>query len=314
MQSADTPADIFFHAKDWVGGSERPAEGLLVVYEEIHVGGKGPRGVAVRPVGQGIALQSRKSRSSSRRSAEAADGHAAPMIVLMVAYAVFLGWAAYAGRVSVAAALAVLPVSAVTFLAYWRDKGAAERGAWRTSEQTLHVMSLIGGWPGAWFAQRLLRTQVAREVVSRGLLGHGDRARGRDHRLGIPLTATCAQGSAFVVLPAAAACASRWVLLGVEGKLRLRCLVQVDAEYCRHPNQVEQHVGELFTGACEAPSVLRYVPRLLFSEPLEDLGKLAHLSGQRHDEVLRRVELLPVSFARKRLQRLGEPGRVDESG
>ncbi|MCY1264823.1 hypothetical protein D9M68_167630 [compost metagenome] len=48
-------------------------------------------------------------------------------------------------------------LSAAAFLAYWRDKRSAEQGAWRTPEQTLHLLELLGGWPGALLAQRALR-------------------------------------------------------------------------------------------------------------------------------------------------------------
>lgn len=50
-----------------------------------------------------------------------------------------------------------LMMSLVTFIAYAVDKRAAVRGAWRTPESTLHTLELLGGWPGAWLAQRLLR-------------------------------------------------------------------------------------------------------------------------------------------------------------
>lgn len=51
----------------------------------------------------------------------------------------------------------VLLASAVSFIAMWRDKRAAERGRWRTPESTLHLLELAGGWPGSFAAQRLLR-------------------------------------------------------------------------------------------------------------------------------------------------------------
>ena len=50
-----------------------------------------------------------------------------------------------------------MSVSLITYLAYAFDKSKAQRGDWRTSEDTLHVFSLIGGWPGAAIAQQLLR-------------------------------------------------------------------------------------------------------------------------------------------------------------
>lgn len=48
-------------------------------------------------------------------------------------------------------------LSLVTFIAYALDKAAARKGSWRTPESTLHLLSLLGGWPGALVAQRKLR-------------------------------------------------------------------------------------------------------------------------------------------------------------
>ena len=76
IRSPDTSADVFFHVRDFKGAAA-PREGLAVVYEEIHVGGKGPRAMAVHPAAhQGAAppspLASHRSTSTStphRRSA-----------------------------------------------------------------------------------------------------------------------------------------------------------------------------------------------------------------------------------------------------
>jgi len=45
-------------------------------------------------------------------------------------------------------------LSAVTVLAYRSDKAAAQQGRWRTQESALHLLSLMGGWPGALIAQQ----------------------------------------------------------------------------------------------------------------------------------------------------------------
>lgn len=47
--------------------------------------------------------------------------------------------------------------SVCAFVVYWRDKRAAKNNRWRTPESTLHLLSLLGGWPGALVAQRVLR-------------------------------------------------------------------------------------------------------------------------------------------------------------
>ncbi|MEW6646001.1 MAG: DUF1294 domain-containing protein [Pseudomonadota bacterium] len=49
------------------------------------------------------------------------------------------------------------PLSLVTFLVYARDKAAARRQDRRTPEKYLHLLALLGGWPGAWCAQQWLR-------------------------------------------------------------------------------------------------------------------------------------------------------------
>jgi uncharacterized membrane protein YsdA (DUF1294 family) len=50
-----------------------------------------------------------------------------------------------------------LLVSLLTFGAYALDKLAAIRGRRRWPESSLHLLELLGGWPGALAAQRTLR-------------------------------------------------------------------------------------------------------------------------------------------------------------
>jgi len=59
--------------------------------------------------------------------------------------------------------LAYLVVSVTTFAAYALDKIAAEKGNWRTSESTLHLLALVGGWPGALLAQSRLRHKTRKQ-------------------------------------------------------------------------------------------------------------------------------------------------------
>lgn len=46
-----------------------------------------------------------------------------------------------------------LLLSMLALVMYRRDKAAALRRRRRISERSLHLVSLLGGWPGAWFAQ-----------------------------------------------------------------------------------------------------------------------------------------------------------------
>lgn len=48
-------------------------------------------------------------------------------------------------------------VSVIAYVVYAIDKKAAIKQRRRVSEKTLHLLSLVGGWPGAWIAQQRLR-------------------------------------------------------------------------------------------------------------------------------------------------------------
>ena len=58
--------------------------------------------------------------------------------------------------------IALASVSLFTFLIYAADKSRAKTGDWRIAEIVLHVLALIGGWPGAFVAQRWLRHKNAK--------------------------------------------------------------------------------------------------------------------------------------------------------
>lgn len=47
-------------------------------------------------------------------------------------------------------------MSLITFVFYAFDKSAAKNGRWRISEKTLHLLSLFGGWTGAFCGQKWL--------------------------------------------------------------------------------------------------------------------------------------------------------------
>jgi uncharacterized membrane protein YsdA (DUF1294 family) len=62
-------------------------------------------------------------------------------------------------RVLVAAPIVL---SVITFFVYRTDKRRAEAGEWRIPESTLHFAELIGGWPGAFLAQRQYRHKTSK--------------------------------------------------------------------------------------------------------------------------------------------------------
>ena len=73
------------------------------------------------------------------------------------AFAVVYAVLATQFRVSPWFALAYVVLSAACLMAYAFDKSAAVAGRWRSSERSLLVFGLLGGWPGGLLAQQLLR-------------------------------------------------------------------------------------------------------------------------------------------------------------
>jgi uncharacterized membrane protein YsdA (DUF1294 family) len=55
-----------------------------------------------------------------------------------------------------------LSLSVVAFFVYRSDKRSAQAGEWRVPEATLHFIALIGGWPGAFLAQRVFRHKTSK--------------------------------------------------------------------------------------------------------------------------------------------------------
>ncbi len=60
-------------------------------------------------------------------------------------------------------------VNVAAFCAFARDKQQARRRGRRTSEVALLSAALIGGWPGAKFAQRCLRHKTRKQPFGRRL-------------------------------------------------------------------------------------------------------------------------------------------------
>jgi uncharacterized membrane protein YsdA (DUF1294 family)/cold shock CspA family protein len=167
IRSGAVAQDVFMHVRDYRSSlGEAPRQGLRVTFEDVHVGGKGPRAVAVQAVAPSGAGKARHEaerapsparRRGARQTTRASNSGAWWAVPLMAAYGLGLTWLVWGRQLP----WWVLPASALlnlaAFFAYWQDKYAAQKGRWRVKEETLHLWSLAGGWGGAWFAQQVLR-------------------------------------------------------------------------------------------------------------------------------------------------------------
>ncbi|MDX1505145.1 MAG: DUF1294 domain-containing protein [Spongiibacter sp.] len=76
---------------------------------------------------------------------------------LIVIFLVTLIASYYLGYTPILVSMLFLVASGVAYLAYAKDKASAKSGDWRVSENTLHIISVFCGWPGAIIAQEKLR-------------------------------------------------------------------------------------------------------------------------------------------------------------
>lgn len=106
---------------------------------------------------RGRARAERVAFVGQRSAAVASREHSNVSLVMAAAFLVFVAGLTLAGRLPFTVLWLYLAASSVAFAAYALDKSAARRDQWRTQESTLHLFALVGGWPGALAAQRLLR-------------------------------------------------------------------------------------------------------------------------------------------------------------
>lgn len=145
----DGAADVFLHVRGVARGMDIPEAGSRVEYElETTPEGK-TRARNTMP--SGLSARDRR-RATSPGPRASAFGFVAILAFLVLYLIVAAVWSPPYWAPAV-----YIGTSAAAFLVYGIDKAAAREGAWRTSESTLIVLGLIGGWPGAIVAQQLLR-------------------------------------------------------------------------------------------------------------------------------------------------------------
>ncbi|MDJ0740624.1 MAG: cold shock and DUF1294 domain-containing protein [Gammaproteobacteria bacterium] len=140
----------FMHIKALANRARRPAVGDIVTYT-LSADARGrPRADAA--VIAGVAHAARPNRRPGTLPQLAA-----------VAFLVLVAGAAAVSAVPLPVLAIYVAVSVITIAAYALDKMAAKQGDWRTSESTLHLLALAGGWPGALIAQGRLRHKTRKQ-------------------------------------------------------------------------------------------------------------------------------------------------------
>ncbi len=156
IQPNDTnKARVFLHIKEFSRPGPRPIVGCALDYQ-VALDGQG-RYRATQVVYL-KASQTQKNVVNNVKVFKTKDIQVkSPMVIVIVIYIVVLGVLAAIGRLPALLPIFLILMNVVCYWFYSQDKEAAQLGNRRVPEQTLHVLSFLGGWPAAWLAQQRLR-------------------------------------------------------------------------------------------------------------------------------------------------------------
>jgi len=149
---------FFVHVNDFSNGQRRPAISDLITFEMGR--DKSGRNAAINVALVMTPQQrvQREQRAQQRVAAQSSAYYLAAFWILLLC----VGTAAR--QLPWQFTLAVVVLSVITYGVYSGDKHASETARRRrTPENTLHMLALMGGWPGAAIAQQRLRHKTAKQ-------------------------------------------------------------------------------------------------------------------------------------------------------
>lgn len=150
-----TPLDggprAFVHVSRFPGDLRRPMLNDLLIYSVAY----DERG---RPQADDVSFLT----PAHAKHEGAGSGPLVPVVVAGV-FCVVLVAAVILGGVPSAFLGSYAFMSVLLYVMYAADKSAAQAGRWRTSEASLHLVALLGGWPGGLIARHALRHKTIKQ-------------------------------------------------------------------------------------------------------------------------------------------------------
>ncbi len=142
----------FVHIKAFNPRSRRPVNGEVITYESVRENNNRYKAENIK-----FARDAKASNNRSKPKNESFFG------VFTMFFCIGLLVSVFVGKLPVIIVGLYIVMSLIAFIVYAVDKSAAQNGRWRTEESILHLISIIGGWPGAYFAQAKLRHKSSKE-------------------------------------------------------------------------------------------------------------------------------------------------------
>jgi uncharacterized membrane protein YsdA (DUF1294 family)/cold shock CspA family protein len=140
-------ADVFAHISAFQNRFRKPMPGDVVIYHPVKREDGRHRAVLIDYSDDKIGI-SRPQTSEQGVWAAMLFSFAFLIAIMVFGFMKLIPWGL---------AALYFAASILAFFLYRRDKSAARKGRWRTSESGLLFCGLIGGWPGALIAQQLFR-------------------------------------------------------------------------------------------------------------------------------------------------------------
>lgn len=160
IQPNDASKDrVFLHIKDFARQGPRPIVGCALEYTVLLDGDGRFRAQQVMYL---KASQTQKILPKPK-NVNGQQQKLKPMQIACIAYILALAVFTILGMLSGMVLLFISIMNALTYWLYAQDKEAALLGNRRIPEQSLHILSFLGGWPTAWLAQERLRHKTQKQ-------------------------------------------------------------------------------------------------------------------------------------------------------
>lgn len=154
--------DYFIHISS-VQGAERPQQGAQVIFiagtdKHGRLRAESMRQLKTNAQHRTAASQPHNSRQHRQRSLTTNNlKRTLSLLAITCAIPAVGTWRVWSDNAVLWPLVLYLGMSLLAFVLYWRDKHSAKNAKWRIPEQQLHIVELLGGWPGALLGQQLLR-------------------------------------------------------------------------------------------------------------------------------------------------------------
>lgn len=167
IQPNDLTKDrVFLHIKDFSKPGPRPIIGCALEYTVTvdHRSRYRALNVIYLKANQ---IQKKHQQYQESKVTSYAPSRLKSMQILCVIYIILIVILVLVGLLKGSILLLLILINVITYWCYAQDKEAAQLGNRRIPEQSLHILSFLGGWPAAYLAQQKLRHKTQKQTFKK---------------------------------------------------------------------------------------------------------------------------------------------------